>query len=138
MKNKNTFALAAVLAGALCSATVAFSAPRVTADQNPPSAAGVLETEQRLLFDVRNGDQQGKLMLGEQDLVFESLTDARHSRTWKYTELREISKKRKEVSVKPFKGSKYSFQFPNNETRDRLYKLISDRILAARLQGKKP
>ena len=88
-----------------------------------------------MVFDVRNGDQTGKLVLRETDMGFESLSDARHSRKWKYAELREISKKRKELSIKPFQGSKYAFQFGDNAMRDRLYKLISDRILAAR-QGK--
>lgn len=90
-----------------------------------------------LVYDVRNGDQQGKLILKDDVLGFESLSDARQSRTWKYAEIREVSKKRKEVSVRPFKGSKYSFQFPNNSTRDRLFTMISDRVVAARQQPKK-
>ena len=84
------------------------------------------------VYDVRNGDQQGKLMIKEDGLAFESLSDARQSRNWKYTEIREVSKKRKELSVRPFKGSKYAFQFPNNGVRDRLYTMITDRVVAAR------
>lgn len=89
------------------------------------------------VYDVRNGDQQGKLIFKEDSLGFESLSDARHSRTWKYAEIREVSKKRKEVIVRPFKGSRYAFQFPNNGTRDRLYTMITDRVVAARQSLKK-
>ena len=84
------------------------------------------------IYDVRNGDQQGKLVIKEDGLGFESLSDARQSRNWKYTEIREVSKKRKELSVRPFKGSKYAFQFPNNGMRDRLYTMITDRVVIAR------
>lgn len=84
------------------------------------------------VYDVRNGDQQGKLVFKEDTLGFESLSDARQSRTWKYAEIREVSKKRKELSVRPFKGSKYAFQFANNGMRDRLYTMITDRVVAAR------
>jgi hypothetical protein len=95
------------------------------------------QAQQDLIFDVRNGDQRGKLLIKDDALSFESLTDARQSRTWNYSDLREVSRKRREVSVKPFKGSKYSFQFPDNAIRDRIYTLISDRVVSARQQRKK-
>ena len=90
-----------------------------------------------MTVDVRNGDQQGKLMLRETELAFESLTDGKHSRSWKYAEIRSLEKKRKEVRVKPYKGARYDFQFPDNGARDRIYDAISARILTARSQTKK-
>lgn len=90
-----------------------------------------------MVYDVRNGDQQGKLMIRETELAFESLTDGKHSRSWKYAEIRSIEKKRKEVRVRPYKGSRYDFQFPDNGMRDKIYDSISQRILTARAQGKK-
>ena len=109
-----------------------FAASAAFGWQSPAAPTAVTVTAPDLVIDVRNGDQQGKLMFKEGELIFESLTDARHSRKWKYADLREVSKKRKEVSVKPFKGSKYSFQFKDNGTRDRIYNMISERILASR------
>ncbi|MEZ5403922.1 MAG: hypothetical protein R2729_29850 [Bryobacteraceae bacterium] len=86
-----------------------------------------------MIFDVRNGDQEGKLMLKETELAFESLTDSRHSRNWTYSDIRELSRKgKKELRVRPNKGSRYDFQFKDRTMRDNLYKLISDRIVAAR------
>lgn len=89
-----------------------------------------------MVFDVRNGDQNGKLMLKSTDLAFESLTDARHSRNWKYSDIRELSKPKNELRVRPFKGDRYDFQFKDKKLRDRIYEQITQRILAAR-QGNK-
>ena len=90
-----------------------------------------------LTVDVRNGDQQGKLMLRGTELAFESLTDGKHSKSWKYSEIRSLEKKRKEVRMKPYKGARYDFQFPDNGARDRIYDSVSARILTARSQTKK-
>ncbi|MDX1982931.1 MAG: hypothetical protein SFV51_21860 [Bryobacteraceae bacterium] len=92
--------------------------------------------DSNMIFDVRNGDQTGKLMIKDTELAFESLTDAKHSRTWKYTDIRSLEKPKSELRVKPFKGSRYDFQFKDKKLRDRLYGMITDRILVAR-QGKK-
>lgn len=86
-----------------------------------------------MTWDVRNGDQQGKLMLNEATLSFESLTDAKHSRNWKLAEIREISKKgRKDMRVRPMKGSTYDFQLKDGKLRDEIYGAISARVVAAR------
>lgn len=91
------------------------------------------------MFDVRNGDQRGKLIVRETELQFESLTDAKHSRTWKYSELRSFEKKwRSSFRVRPFKGSQYDFQFGNNQARDKVYEAIAPKVLAARIESKRP
>jgi hypothetical protein len=90
-----------------------------------------------LIFDVRNGDQRGKLMLQENELAFESLTDSRHSRTWRYADIRELSRKgRKEMRVRPVKGSRYDFQLKDRKERDQIYDLIASRIVSARRTSK--
>lgn len=109
---------AALLLGALLSLGGAAAA------QTPPGS---------LVFDVRNGDQRGKLMLNEADLAFESLTDSRHSRAWRYAEIRELSRKgRKEMRVRPQKGSRYDFQFKDRKERDQIYELIASRVVTGR------
>lgn len=104
------------------------AAPGLPPSLNQPAQGA--STEQ--IFDVRNGDQTGKLILGDTELAFESLTDARHSRRWKYADIRELSKKKSEFTVRPFKGDRYDFQFKDKKLRDRIYNMISDRIIAAR------
>ncbi|MEZ5355708.1 MAG: hypothetical protein R2762_23995 [Bryobacteraceae bacterium] len=104
-----------------------------------PAAAGAQAAVSAgdMVFDIRNGDQTGKLMLKETELAFESLTDSRHSRNWKYSEIRELSKKgRKDFRVRPVKGSRYDFQCKDKSMRENIYNLISERILVAR-QGLK-
>lgn len=90
-----------------------------------------------MIFDVRNGDQQGKLMFKETELAFESLTDARQSRNWKYAEIREVSKRKKNLRIRPFKGSTYDFQFKKSQERDKIYDMVATRVLAARQGAKK-
>lgn len=85
-----------------------------------------------MIFDVRNGDQTGKLLIKDTELAFESLTDSRHSRNWKYTEIRSLEKPKKELRVRPVKGDRYDFQFKDKKLRDRLYDMISQKIVASR------
>lgn len=90
-----------------------------------------------MVVDVRNGDQTGKLVVKDTELAFESLSDAKRSRNWKYSDVRELSKRgRKELRVRPFRGDRYDFQFPDRGMRDKLHDVIAQRILAAR-QGRK-
>ncbi|MCE5306556.1 MAG: hypothetical protein LLG20_02845 [Acidobacteriales bacterium] len=107
-----------------------FQATGLSAAQNVPQPSSAQPGD--MIFDVRNGDQQGKMMLKQDELVFESLTDARHSMTWKYADIRELSRPKKEIRVKPFKGDRYDFQFKDKKLRDKVYDLITQRILAAR------
>lgn len=85
-----------------------------------------------MIFDVRNGDQTGKLIFKPDELAFESLTDAKHSRTWRYEEIREVSRKKKQLRVRPKKGDTYDFQFKDSKLRDRIYDMIANRVVAAR------
>ena len=85
------------------------------------------------VYDVRNGDQKGKLMLKQDELAFESLTDGKRSRNWKYSEIRTFEKKgRKELRVRPFKGDRYDFQFEDRKLADQIFKDVSQRIVQAR------
>ncbi len=90
----------------------------------------LISAAEDISFDVRNGDQKGRLTLKETELSFESLTDAKQSRTWKYAEIRTFEKKWRGFRVRPFKGSRYDFQV--GKERDRIYDLIAERVLAAR------
>ncbi len=90
-------------------------------------------TSAETIIDVRNGDQKGKLAIRETELAFESLSDAKQSRTWKYADIRTFEKRIiKGVRVRPFKGSRYDFSFDSIGTRDRIFDLITPRIVEAR------
>jgi hypothetical protein len=94
----------------------------------PPSTLNITDVR----FDVKNGDQRGKLMLQPDQLVFESLTDARHSRSWKYSDIRELTHNDHEIKVKGRHGDDYEFQIKNRAMLDTAYNLISDKVIAAR------
>jgi hypothetical protein len=97
----------------------------------PPNSLQVTDVR----FDVKNGDQRGKLMLQGGELVFESLTDAKHSRHWKYSDIRSLEKDGDKLEVKPFHGDKYEFKFHNKAMLDTAYNLISDEVVVGR-QGR--
>jgi len=100
------------------------------ADRTTTSSTTLQITDVR--FDVRNGDQRGKLMLMPDELVFESLTDAKHSRRWRYGDIRELNHNDHEVKIQPYHGDKYEFQFHNRAMLDTAYNLISDKVVAYR------
>ncbi len=89
------------------------------------------------VFDVRNGDQRGKLILQHDQVRFESLTDAKHSRTWTYAEIRELRREHdgKEIDLEPYHGDTYEFQFENPARADAVYHAISDRLVQVRTHG---
>jgi hypothetical protein len=88
-------------------------------------------------IDVRNGDQRGRLTLREAELSFESLTDSKHSRIWKYADIRTLERKWfTGMRLRPHSGSRYDFQFQNKADRERIFTTISNRIYSAR-QAKK-
>lgn len=89
------------------------------------------------IFDVKNGDQRGKLIVRDDALSFDSLTDAKHSRTWKYADIRTFEKRFRGFRVRPFEGDRYDFQFGRTSDRDKVFDLISSRIVAAREAKKK-
>ena len=86
--------------------------------------------------DVRNGDQTGKLTVQDSEIAFVSLTDAKHSRNWKYADIREVSRKGRGLRIRPFSGSRYDFQFDGKPMREKMYGMISQKVLAARLAAK--
>lgn len=83
-------------------------------------------------FDVRNGDQKGKLIVAADELRFDSLTDAKHSRVWKYSEIRGLEKKFRAIRVQPFKGDRYDFQLGGGDRRDKVYDLITRKLVTVR------
>jgi len=84
-------------------------------------------------FDVKNGDQRGQLIMAPDMLIFESLTDARHSRRWAYSTIRELTHNDHEIKIEPYHGDKYEFQFSSRSMLDTAYQLLSDRVVAARV-----
>lgn len=83
-------------------------------------------------FDVNNGDQKGRLIVRPDALVFESLSDAKHSRRWAWTDIQKFSRDGDEIKLEPYHGDKYEFQFRNKAMLQTAYDILADRIVSAR------
>jgi hypothetical protein len=95
----------------------------------PPDSTQVTDVR----FDVKNGDQKGKLIVAPDELIFESLTDANHSRRWKYSDIREFTHNDHEIKVQPYHGDKYEFQFNNKAMLQTAYDMISNKVVNSRV-----
>jgi hypothetical protein len=106
-----------------------FTAGEADRAATPPNTTQVADVR----FDVKNGDQKGKLIVAPDELIFESLTDANHSRRWKYADIREFTHSDHEIKLEPYHGDKYKFQFNNKAMLQTAYDLISNKIVNARV-----
>jgi len=111
-------------------AAMSGEAAREAQDSMPLSTANPNVKE--VWFDVKNGDQRGKLIFHADSVSFESLSDAKHSRRWTYGEIKELNRKGNEVRIEPYHGDKYEFQFKDPAMRDTVYNMLSDKIVGAR------
>jgi hypothetical protein len=96
-------------------------------------------TETVYSLDVRHdhkgeGGCDGRLIADDSRLRFESVTEANHSRTWNYNDLRSFDSERDHalLHVRPASGEAYDFNVRNGATAGAMYKLVSDKIIAAR------
>lgn len=81
----------------------------------------------------------GKLMADDNGLRFESVSDAPHSRSWAYNDIRSFTAEKNHALLKVIanSGEAYDFQVANGATAGALHKLVSDKIVAAR-SGSQP
>src|SRR5262249_25002626 len=63
-----------------------------------------------LSFDVRYHDDRGKLVLAEKGLRFEDISDAKHSHSWSYAQIKELKRDGKnEIKLEPYSGDSMEF-----------------------------
>lgn len=96
-------------------------------------------TETTYSIDVRHdhkgqGGCEGKLMADDSRLRFESLGEAAHSKNWNYNQLSkfEVEKDNALVKVTGANGEAVHFNVVNGATAGAMYKLVADKIVAAR------
>jgi len=84
-------------------------------------------------FDVRYHDDRGKLVASDTGLRFEDVSDAKHSHTWSYGQIKEFRRQGgNEIKVEPYSGDSMEFHLDGPALSDAVYKTIADRIVAAR------
>jgi hypothetical protein len=85
------------------------------------------------IFDARYKDDRGKLVVGAQALSFEDLSDAKHSRTWTYSQIKELKREGgNTLKIEPYNGDDAEFRLEGSAMSEAVYKTIGDRIAAAR------
>ena len=103
-----------------------------------PEGVSVAQAERvvvpsNLAFDVRYHDDRGKLVVGDSGLRFEDISDAKHSRSWTYAQIKELKREGgNEIKIEPFSGDSIEFHLDGPAMSEAVYNTIADRIVAAR------
>jgi hypothetical protein len=102
-------------------------------------ASRVIESPQAIppqaevMFDVRYHDDRGKLIVNANGLSFEDISNADHSRSWSYAQVKELKRDNgNEIKIHPYSGDTYEFHVAGTFMNDTVYNMIADRIIASR------
>lgn len=86
-----------------------------------------------MMFDVRWHDDQGKLLVTANGMSFEDVSNAKHSRSWSYAQIKEFKRQgSNEIKVEPYSGDSFEFHVGGPMISDAVYNMIAERIVAAR------
>lgn len=115
------------------------AAPSMSASQ---TAAGgtVAPTVTAHTYEVEHkhfptGRCQGKLIISDQGIAFESLSNINHSRQWAFKDIREIRLPNPYLlELKPFQGSDYNFQVQGSGMDVTDFRKLADAIAHSRSQ----
>ncbi len=80
------------------------------------------------------GSCNGKLIAGETSLRFESVSEADHSKSWNYNDLKSFEKEKDHSLLKMTakSGEQYEFKTVNGATAGAVYDLVAQKIVANR------
>ncbi len=109
----------------LAQSASASAAPEETATRSSQSYA--------VQHKHRFGDCQGRLMVTDSGLNYESISDLSHSRKWDFSDIKTLKLENPyRLRVEPFNGNGYSLQLQGQGMDSKVYKSLVDRITAAR------
>jgi hypothetical protein len=102
--------------------------PLNTADRMANPQAGVME------FNIRHDDDTGRLLIGDQGMTFEALSNANKSRGWTYREIKEFKRDTgdRQFKVKTYGGEDFKFRLIDRDMSNEVYNTVADRIVSAR------
>jgi hypothetical protein len=112
------------------------------ADRAATGAQSVKEpkiTDQQISYQVRHnhrvGSCTGRLIVTAERINYESLTDVNDSRQWSMKDVKEVKHTSPyKLSIKPFTGKDYSFEFLGTSMKNEDYAALTKAIAAARAQ----
>ena len=95
-----------------------------------PSVAKVYQARQKR-FPV--GSTDGKLVISDKEIAFESLNDIKRSQRWSYQDIKEIKQESTYlIEIVPFRGDKYKLELQGEGISSAQFKALTDRIASAR------
>ena len=102
------------------------STAKAAAKANEPTSYQVVQ-------DKRIGSTEGRLLVGEDMVSYESISDVKASRRWEYRSLKEIRLPNPyQLEVRPFEGDAYKFKLEGSGMDPAAFKQLVDRVTAAR------
>jgi hypothetical protein len=107
-----------------------------SAETTPGSPAPAAVT-QTLTYQARHnhriGDCKGQLLVGADQVSYESVDDVSHSRRWEFKSIKETELPNPyELEIKPFSGGNYKLYLDGSGMDPAAYKTLVDRVVAAR------
>lgn len=106
-----------------------------TASATAPAPADMTGTK---VYQARQkrfpvGSTDGKLIISETEIAFESLNDIKRSQRWSYADIKEMKQTSTYlIEVVPFRGDKYRLELQGEGMSSAQFKALTDRIAAAR------
>ncbi len=80
------------------------------------------------------GSTDGKLVISETEIAFESLNDIKRAQRWSYSDIKEIKQTSTYlIEIVPFRGGKYNLELQGEGLSSAQFKALTDRIAAARV-----
>jgi len=84
------------------------------------------------IFDARYHDDDGRLVINSRGVSFQDIKEAKHSRTWSYEQIKEMKREGSEIKIQPVSGGDFEFHVQGPGMSDNAYRMIADRIAAAK------
>jgi hypothetical protein len=108
-----------------------------TGASSSPAAPGGTSASAPGIFQARHqhrfGECRGRLIIGPDQLSYESVSSVGHSRRWEYQAIKETKLSNPyELEIKPFSGDSYKLQFDGTGMDPAAYRVLVDRVTSAR------
>jgi len=98
--------------------------------EGPVVAASTEQSE--FIFDARYHNDDGRLVINQRGVSFQDISDAKHSHTWDYAQIKEMKRDGSEIKIQPVSGGDFEFHVQGAGMSDNAYRMIADRIAAAK------
>ncbi len=126
-KLKEALDLAPWLEQRQVAAGTAPSAPAPQAEEKEASRSYAVSHKHRF------GNCQGRLLIGEAGLAFESVGDLSHSRKWSFGDIKKLKLENPyELRIEPFAGNGYTLKLQGQGMESDVYQSLVDRVTASR------